>query len=169
VLQRYTIPLPPASSSLLAAHAHAVYTENIALFKSLGCTHRSEAFNSIILPQAQAAIEAIGHALAYAAAVDAGVPKPVLQVYHAAVVRQDSAWYVENGLSRVQQRIEEDKAIKAFMPHLVEYLESLGVENYVNAPIVSERAWKAYVPKLASYTGEAVYEVGGQQQQMAML
>ncbi|KAF5339568.1 hypothetical protein D9611_011500 [Ephemerocybe angulata] len=155
---QYHLPIPDSSDSLLAAHANSLLNENIALFRSLGCTHRSEAFNSVILPQSQPVIEAIGHALAYSAGVKAGLPQPILDVYQCAVVRQDSAWYSEDGhLSRMRQRLQEDAALTAFLPGLSSYMTQLNVEDYVTAPIVSDAAWKAYLPELPSYTGGADY------------
>ena len=158
VQERYSIPLPQPSDSLLAAHANALLKENIDLFNTLGRNHRSEAFNSVILPQSQAVIEAIGQALAYAEAARAGVPQSILDVYQCAAVRQDAAWYSEEGyLSRMQQRMQDDKALTAFLPGLSMYLDQLSIEKYVTAPIVSDAAWKAYLPDLPSYDGHTYY------------
>ncbi|EGO19913.1 hypothetical protein SERLADRAFT_442727 [Serpula lacrymans var. lacrymans S7.9] len=104
LLNRYTIPLPPSDHSLLAHHAHSLLSENLSLLASLPGGHRSPTYNSLILPQAELAIEAMGHALAYAAALASHVPQPILDVYESAVIRRDPAWYSEHGgLSRVQQ------------------------------------------------------------------
>lgn len=144
--------------------------ENIALFRSLGCDHRSEAFNSVILPQSQPVIEAIGHALAYSAAVKAQLPQPILDVYKCAIVRQDPAWYSEERrISRLQQRLQEDAALTSFLPHLPIYLDQLNIEKYVTAPIVSDAAWKAYLPHLSSYTGSASPPISVGPQFLAML
>lgn len=170
VQERYAIDIPSSSDSVLAAHANGLLKENIDLFNTLGRGHRSEAFNSVILPQSQNVIEAIGHALAYSAAARAGIPQPILDVYQCAVIRQDSAWYSEEGrLSRMQQRMQEDKALTLFMPELPSYLDQLGIEKYVNAPIVSDVAWKAYVPELPSYSGNACYMDWDEPQLLAML
>jgi hypothetical protein len=142
----------------------------MALFRSLGCDHRSEAFNSVILPQSQSVIEAIGHALAYSAAVKAQLPQPILDVYKCAIVRQDPAWYSEERrLSRMQQRLQEDAALTSFLPHLPTYLDQLSIEKYVKAPIVSDAAWKAYLPNLQSYTGTASPPFDYGSQVLAML
>jgi len=149
--------MPDPSESLLAQHAASLLQENSDLFLSLNCEHRSDSFNFLILPQSQNVIEAIGHALAYSAAVKAGLPKPILDVYESAIIRQDPAWYSEQaGITRMEQRLREDSAITSFMVHLDEYLDQLGIENYVSAPIVSDESWKDYLETLPVFSGNAV-------------
>ncbi|KAF4612701.1 hypothetical protein D9613_011755 [Agrocybe pediades] len=93
--------------------------ENVDLFLSLNCEHRSDAFTFLILSQSQTVIEAIGHALAYTAAVKAGLPQPILDVYKCAIIRQDPAWYSEQAsITRMEQRLREDAAVSMFMPHV---------------------------------------------------
>ncbi|KAG2004677.1 acyl-CoA oxidase [Coprinopsis cinerea AmutBmut pab1-1] len=164
---RYTLSLPDPSESALAYHAHSLLQENIDLYNSLGCNHRSDEFNFLILPQSQLAIEAIGHAMAYSAAVEAGMPKAILDVYECAVIRQDPAWYSEVlGITRMQQRIREDAAVTSFMQHLPDYLIQLDIENYVQAPIVTDQGWKSYVSLLPKYSGDSVPSDLGQLQAM---
>ncbi|KAF8956577.1 acyl-CoA oxidase [Flammula alnicola] len=156
----FEVPLPDPSESLLAQHAASLLQENHNLFTSLKCEHRSDAFNSLILPQSQNVVEAIGHALAYSAAVKAGLPKPILDIYESAVIRQDPAWYSEEAkISRMEQRIREDAAVSSFMPHLDTFLGQLGIENYVSAPIVSDKEWKVYLESLTVYSGSAIPQV----------
>lgn len=152
----FEIPLPNPSESLLARHAASLLQENQDLFASIHGEHRSEAFNSLILPQSQVVVEAIGHALAYSAGVSAGLPKPIMDVYEAAVVRQDPAWYSEEGITRMDQRRREDAAVSSFMPHLDDFLTQLNIERYVSAPIVSDDSWKGYLNALTVHSGNAV-------------
>ncbi|KAH7890445.1 acyl-CoA oxidase [Phlebopus sp. FC_14] len=157
LLERYRIPLPDASESLLAHHATSLLEENIELLHQLHGGHRSDAFNSLILPQAEPAIEAMGHALAYSAGLRSGLPRPILDVYECSVIRRDPAWYSENaGLTRSIQRIREDEAVTSALSHLDTYLNDLGVAEYVSAPIVSDEAWKSYYEALPVFTGNAV-------------
>jgi len=157
LLQRYQIPLPDPSESLLARHATSIFEENINLLSNLRGGHRSESFNSLILPQAELAVEAMGHALAYSAGLKAGLPKPILDVYECAVIRRDPAWYSENaGLTRILQRVREDEAITSTLPHLETFLNSLGIEEYVSAPILSDKAWKEYYEAMPVFTGNAI-------------
>ncbi|KAF8994018.1 acyl-CoA oxidase, partial [Cyathus striatus] len=160
LIGRYEVPLPDRNESLLARHAISLMEENIQLFTALKCDHRSEAFNALILPQAPIVIEAIGHALAYSAACHAGLPKPILDVYECAVIRQDSAWYTEQaGISRIEQRIREDVAVSSMLPRLASFLAELDIDKYVTAPIVSDAAWKDYLTALPVYTGNALPEM----------
>ena len=156
----FEIALPDPSESLLARHASSLLHENRDLFKSLKCEHRSDSFNSLILPQSQTVIEAMGHALAYSAAVKAGLPKPILDVYECAIIRQDPAWYSEEArISRMEQRLREDAAVSSFMPQLDTFLDQLNIENYISAPIVSDSRWKEYLEALPVYSGNAVPHV----------
>jgi acyl-CoA oxidase len=160
LLQRYHIPLPDVKESLLAWHASSLLRENMDLLKTFKGDHRSDPFNSLILPQSQSVIEAIGHALAYSAAKKAKLPQPILDVYESAVVRQDPAWYSEEtNLSRKNQRIREDAAVSSMMPQLSSYLSQLNIEKYVSAPIVSDVAWKEYLEFLPVHTGTAFPDV----------
>ncbi|KAG0699133.1 acyl-CoA oxidase [Suillus ampliporus] len=141
LLQRYKMPLPDPSESLLAQHAASILEENISLLGSLRGGHRSESFNSLILPQAELAIEAMGHALAYSAGLKSGLPKPILDVYECAVIRRDPAWYSENaGLTRILQRIREDEAVTSTIPDLD----------------TTSTAWKEYYETMPVFTGDAI-------------
>lgn len=156
----FELPMPDPSESLLAQHASSLLQENHDLFTALKCDHRSDAFNSLILPQSQNVIEAIGHAHAYSAAVKANLPKPILDIYETAVIRQDPAWYSEQaGITRMEQRIREDAVITSFMAHLDEYVDQLDIEKYVFAPIVSDKAWKDYLESLTTFSGSAIPQV----------
>ena len=98
---------------------------------------------------------AIGHAMAYSAAVKANLPKPILDVYESSVIRQDPAWYSEHGMPRSAQRIRENKAVSSLIPELPKYLSALEIENYVMAPVISDSRWKAYLSLLIVYNGSA--------------
>ncbi|KAG6831551.1 hypothetical protein H0H92_009470 [Tricholoma furcatifolium] len=155
--KRYTVPMPDPDESLLALHASSLLEENIALLQSIGGDYRSDDFNALILPQSQAVVEAMGHALAYSAAVRSNLPQPILDVYECAVIRQDPAWYSEQGgLSRLNQRRREDAAVSAMLPNLSLYLEQLDIAKYVQAPIVTDAFWKDYLANLPIYSGNAV-------------
>ncbi|KAG2125666.1 acyl-CoA oxidase [Suillus clintonianus] len=157
LLQRYKMPLPDPSESLLARHAASILEENLTLLSSLREGHRSQSFNSLILPQAELAVESMGHALAYSAGLKSGLPKPILDVYECAVIRRDPAWYSENaGLTRILQRIREDEAIISMLPHLDTYLNNLAIEDYVPVPIISDEAWKEYYGVMPVFTGNAI-------------
>ena len=130
------------------------------LLKTISGGHRGDSFNALILPQSQAVIEAIGHGLAYSAALKAKLPQPILDVYECAVIRQDPAWYSEEaGLSRMKQRIREDAAVSSMVPNLASYISQLNIEKYVSAPIVSDTTWKEYLELLPVHSGTAIPSV----------
>lgn len=157
---KYEVPMPDPGESLLALHASSLLEENMALLKSLDGDYRGDSFNALILPQSQPVVEAIGHALAYSAALRAKLPQPLLDVYECAAIRQDSAWYSEQGgLSRMDQRLREDAAVSSMLPQLRSFLAHLDIENYVTAPIVSDAGWKEYLAALPIHTGNAIPQV----------
>jgi acyl-CoA oxidase len=156
LLGRYQIRLPNANESILAKHALSYLEENTQLLRHLPDGHRSESFNALILPRSELAIEAMGHALAYSAAVKANLPKPILDMYECGAVKQDPAWYSEDlGISSTTQRIREDKAVRSMLPRLETYIEDLGIGPYVSAPIISDNAWKQYLAALPVFRGNA--------------
>ncbi|KAG5645680.1 hypothetical protein DXG03_005518 [Asterophora parasitica] len=158
--KRYEVPMPDPAESLLALHASSLLEENIALLKNIKGDHRSDYFNALILPQSQVVVEAIGHALAYSAALQSNLPQPILDVYECAIIRQDPAWYSEQGgLSRMDQRLREDAAVSSMLPNLSSFFADLGIEKYVTAPIVSDAGWKDYLAALPVHTGTAIPEV----------
>jgi len=157
VQSHYTVPIPDSSESLLARRANSLLKEYQDLFKTIKGGHRSEAFNSLIVPQSQTVVEAIGQAMAYSAAAKAGLSKSLLEAYEAVIIRNDQAWFSENaGLSRAQQRLKEDAAVSAIVPNLDALLDGLGIAPYVSAPIVSDAEWKKYAATLETFTGEAI-------------
>ncbi|KAG6890334.1 hypothetical protein C0992_002317 [Termitomyces sp. T32_za158] len=159
--KRYEVPMPDPGESLLALHASSLLEENITLLQSIDGDYRSDSFNALIMPQSQGVVEAIGHALAYSAALRSNLPRPILDVYECAVIRQDPAWYSEQGgLSRIAQRRREDAAVSAVLPDLPTYLEQLNIAKYVQAPIVTDAGWKDYLAALPIHTGNAIPEAG---------
>jgi hypothetical protein len=155
LLERYTLEILPASDSLLARHAHGLMKENRQLLSAIG-GHRRDQFNSLLLPQSQAVVEAIGHAFAYSAAKKSRLPQPILDMYECTVMRLDPAWYSEEAdISRMDQRRREDRAISSMLPDMTAYLSNLKIAEFVTAPIVSDEAWKSYVNGLPAFTGNA--------------
>lgn len=101
-------------------------------------------------------MEAIGHRMAYDAAVAQGVRPALVDLYVANVVKQDPAWYAENaGLGRAAQLAMETRAQDAVLPILGELIQEMDVFAYVNAPLVSDERWDAFVDRLRTYEGNA--------------
>ncbi|KAA1477375.1 acyl-CoA dehydrogenase NM domain-like protein [Dentipellis sp. KUC8613] len=157
ILERYELEASTHPSSLLARHEQDLLDEHKALLRRCG-HHRSDEFNRLFLPSCENIVRAIGHRMAYDAAVDAGLDPTIVAVYLASAVKLDSAWYSEKaGFSRVSQALAEDKALSAALPHLEEWLSKLGVEAHVTAPIVSDDRWNSFVGQLEARTHEPTY------------
>jgi hypothetical protein len=133
---------------MLARHEQGLFEE----LKMLLCStngHRSEEFDRLILPECLPFIQAIGHRMAYDAAVKSNVDQCLIDLYVASCIKLDPAWYVENlSLSRQTQREREASAIDAVFPRLEEYLAKLPVKPYITAPIVSDETWSEHVASL---------------------
>jgi hypothetical protein len=82
LLQRYRVPLPDASESLLSRNAVSLFEENKAFLQQLPEGHRSQPFNTLVLPQAEHAIEAMGHSMAYSAGLRAHTPSKSNNLQH---------------------------------------------------------------------------------------
>ena len=107
-------------------------------------------------------MEAIGHRMAYDAACAAGVRGCLVDLYVANVVKLDPAWYAEHvGLSRAAQRAAEESAHDAVLPLLGELVREMDVVAYVNAPIVSDRAWDTFVNELKTFRGNSEVDLFG--------
>ncbi|KAF7295852.1 hypothetical protein HMN09_01128600 [Mycena chlorophos] len=115
-------------------------------------THRSEHFARLVLPQCKRIVEAIGTSYAYASAVDAGIPEPVLRLFLATAMREDEAWYIEHlGMTQVGLFEAEVQANQDALPHLEEWLEMSGVERYIEVPIMRKEWWDDFVETLPVY------------------
>ncbi|OQE96238.1 hypothetical protein PENNAL_c0001G08606 [Penicillium nalgiovense] len=126
LLGRYEIPNAIKPNSLIAKHEVGYIGELKRLLGNIEEGHRSEAYNSRLLPHCRSLIPAIGHRMAYEAAVDMGVDPDLLALYEAGVVKTDSSWYVENlGLSRTDQFEMECKTADDLVPRVGELLDRL--------------------------------------------
>ncbi|TCD66582.1 hypothetical protein EIP91_001139 [Steccherinum ochraceum] len=156
LLNRYEMPEPADPTSLLAQHEAGLFDEARSVAMSLGTGHRSDAFNRLILPLCQPLIEAIGHRMAYEAAMAAHVDPDILKLYVANALKHDASWYVQHGgLTRREIADMEDRAVGNLLGRLEELLEDTGAEAYVHAPIVSDEGWNAFVDRLPRYSGVA--------------
>ena len=63
------MPETPNPDLILARHEAGLFEEARKIMADLQCEHRSETFNRAILPLCQPLVEAIGHRMAYDAAV----------------------------------------------------------------------------------------------------
>ncbi|KAF9884606.1 hypothetical protein FE257_001428 [Aspergillus nanangensis] len=160
LLGRYSLPRPRFPTSLLAQHEAGLIAECLEMTKRVSCDHRSKEYNNAILPRCRPIVEAIGHRMAYEAALSSNVDADLLSLYEVGVIQLDPGWYIENGLlSRRQVGEMEQHALDAVLPRLGEYLDYLEAEPYCSAPMLSSSAWEAFVGKLGVYRGESEYQV----------
>ncbi|KAI0768840.1 acyl-CoA dehydrogenase NM domain-like protein [Trametes elegans] len=159
LLGRYTMPPPANPDSLLARHEAGLFAELREIIKGVP-HHRSAEVNRRILPHCQPMMEAIGHRMAYDAAVAQGVRPALVELYVAGVVRLDAAWYAEHAaLGRAAQLEMETRAMDAVLPVLGELVKEMDVFAYVTAPIVSDERWGAFVDGLKTFEGAARVDV----------
>ncbi|KAH9851410.1 acyl-CoA dehydrogenase NM domain-like protein [Lenzites betulinus] len=159
LLGRYTLPPSAHPDSLLARHEAGLLSDLRAAVQRVG-QHRGEDANKLILPRCQPMMEAIGHRMAYDAALAHGVRPALIDLYVASVVKLDPAWYVEHaGLGCVAQQAMETLAMDAVLPMLGELVREMDVFAYVSAPIASDERWGSFVDGLGVLEGTASVEL----------
>lgn len=144
---------PPTSNpeSILYRHEQSLISHLRAMLPASG--HRNSETETILLPQCQGLIEAIGHRLAYDAAVEEGLDQYLIDSYVSHAISVDPSWYSEEGgIPRALQKKMELEAATASFQHLESLLERLDVDSYVTAPIVSDERWDAYERSLQTYS-----------------
>ncbi|KAI0066071.1 acyl-CoA dehydrogenase NM domain-like protein [Artomyces pyxidatus] len=157
LLGRVAIPDYLNPDGILAKHEQSLIAHLRGLMAQFS-GHRDPRLEYILLPQCQPLVEAIGHRLAYEAAVKRGIDDRVVNLYVASVVEMDPAWYVEHaGMSRWSQQVQMLDAAAALRPDLERLLVQLGVEDYVTAPITSDEDWNTYVGSLEAFGDSTVY------------
>jgi acyl-CoA oxidase len=145
------IEAPPSSNleSLLSKHEASMISDMRAELAQFSSGSRDPAFESRFTPRALPLIEAVGHRMAYEAAVQSGLERSIIDLFIASVVKLDPAWYSETvGLSRRAQIDMEFDSATILYPQLSELTERLEASAYVTAPIVSEDKWQGYVDAL---------------------
>lgn len=156
------MPPPRDSSSDIARHEAAMFAEARDCLSKFGGNHRSELFNRNILPLSLPLVMAIGHRLAFEAGKQASVDPDLLALYEIGVIKEDSAWYAEQGgISRQTQHEMEAQAVDALLPHLERLVEETGAEPYSNAPMSSEQSWNHFVSELDTFSGNASFDILG--------
>jgi len=163
--KQYVLPPPSRSDSILYQHSAGVYAQCEELLASFPRGHRDPRFNDLVLPQCEKGVLALGCAHAHACAVDAGVPKPLIELFECAAIKLDSTWYSEHiSLIEMARLHKEDKAVHAALPYIREYTDGLNVRQAVTAPIVSDEAWEKWVRdviQLKSYDGVGNQDMSG--------
>jgi acyl-CoA oxidase len=153
------LPASQAPDSIIAQHEAALFAEARDDLTKFGGDHRSEQFNRNILPLALPLIEALGHRMACEAAREANIDPKLVALYESGIIKEDSAWYAEKGMSRRTQREMEAQAADALLPHLEDLVRETGAQPYSNAPMTSERLWDEFVSELETFSGEASIDI----------
>ncbi|KAI0666662.1 acyl-CoA dehydrogenase NM domain-like protein [Trametes maxima] len=155
LLGRYTMPSPADPNSLLARHEAGLFAELRQILKDAP-HHRSAEVSRLVLPRCQPMMEAIGHRMAYDAAIQQGVRPALVDLFVANAVALDAAWYAEHAdLSRSQQQAMSMCAMDAVLPMLDDVVKEMDVFAYVTAPIMSEERWSEFVDGLKTFAGDA--------------
>lgn len=155
------MPATEHPESLLSQHEQGLLQEAQLALASLDRNHRSESFNQEVIPRCRPIVEAIGHRLAYDAAVKAGVQPALLTLYECHVVGKDVGWYIENGLiTRAELRSRETTAANSLQAEIPNLLRDLEVEEYALAPIISAKAWEQFVSRLPSFNASVRQNIG---------
>ncbi|KAF7360502.1 hypothetical protein MVEN_00781000 [Mycena venus] len=151
LLDRYSMIPSADPESLLARHEIGLF-DNCRERLSQMSNHRSPDFGRFILPQALRLVEALGHRIAYDAAVSLGVEKCLIDLYVVSCIKTDSAWYADYAdLPQIAQLNMENVAIEAVLPCMWDLIEGMGVEDYATAPIVSQDSWDQLVASLETF------------------
>ena len=154
---RITLPRSRNPQSRLARHEAAAISELKSRLKGGSGSHRDPQVEPAVLPLCVPVMQAIGHRMAYDAAIEASVDPVLIDIYLASVILTDPAWYSETTepavhLSRSQQLEMQLNVCKKGVARLEEWLAKLEVEPYVLAPIVSEEKWDAHEQRLVTFS-----------------
>ncbi|EAU33843.1 predicted protein [Aspergillus terreus NIH2624] len=168
LIGRYAVPKPARPDSLLAQHEAGYVRELQAALKSIKKAHRSDEYNSLIIPRCRPLIIAIGHRMAYEAALDAGIDADLLALAEAGMVNQDLSWYSENlGFKRFTQYQMERRAMDRILPRLDQLLDELEIGPYCVAPFQTAERFAAFVRAAPAYTGEGVVDLSEEKETFA--
>lgn len=158
---------PPSSNpkSRLACHEAGVVSQiRSCLYRNQGPSeensgsHRRRQIEATILPLCVPLIQAVGHRMAYDAAIEASVDPTLIGIYLSSAILSDPAWYSEANdpsirLSRSEQLEMQLAVCTKGVARLEEWLDKLEIEPYVLASIVSEEKWDAYEQTLEIFGG----------------
>ncbi|CAK5262914.1 unnamed protein product [Mycena citricolor] len=152
LLERYSLDdLWPTVDSPLSRHAQSLLATFRATLQSLD-SHRSDSFNSKIIPHCTLIVEALGLQMAFDAAVRAGLAAEMVELFLVTSMRRDEGWYIENMHMRQSELIcREETAIARALPKLGEWVDASGATPYVTAPIQSQEEWDKFVAGLTAF------------------
>ncbi|KAH8102913.1 hypothetical protein BXZ70DRAFT_758724 [Cristinia sonorae] len=158
LLGRRQLPSPAHTNTLLFKRYDAYLTSNRHLMSSFKNGHRDVRFNNLVLPQCDPGIRALGHALAYSAAQDAGLPQSLLDLFEIAVIKLDSGWFAEHaGVTEAVRITKEDEAAGRVLHDLQKHVDDLNIRPWVASPLISDEKWDWWLDEVrrdnASFAG----------------
>ena len=123
-------------TSLLARHEAGLMEEFRAILAG-SKSHREASVTRKTLPRCLPLVEAIGHRMAYDAAVAAGVMPALVDLFVARVIQRDAAWYADHAnLPRAAQMEMEENAVDAVLKDVnldIKPREKIGVVGRTGA------------------------------------
>lgn len=114
--------------------------------------HRGQEFNRHILPRCRPLVEAIGHRMAYEAARGSGVCPTTLRLFELLCLAPDTGWRASG--DRIITQMFHDSLVKAYdqvLPDMLNAIRESEVNDYITAPIVSDKSWTTFVKELPSF------------------
>ncbi|KAL4250713.1 hypothetical protein ABKN59_005494 [Abortiporus biennis] len=167
-LSKGTYTLPPAQdpSSLLAKYEAGMLKDWQALMATIpggDMTGDPELVNRNVLPRCLPLVESLGYRMAYEAALAEKLPSYIIDLFVANVVKGEPTWFIENlKMTRNEIYEMEAKALDAMLPHQIEWIDSLKLDPYITAPMISEDRWQEFLGTLPHYSGTGKVEWGGE-------
>jgi hypothetical protein len=116
--------------------------------------HRGQGFNRHILPRCRPLVEAIGDRMAYEAARDSRVCPKALRLFELLCLAADPSCPGRLPGDRTNAQMFHDSLVKAYDEALPDMLKAVGeseLNDYVTAPIVSDKSWATFVGELPSF------------------
>lgn len=99
--------------------------------------------------------------MALEAAQSSGINPKLLALYESGVIKEDSAWYSEQGgISRKTQMEMETTSADALLPDIDRLVQETGAQAYSHAPMASEKLWDEFVAGLEAFSGDASLDIG---------
>ncbi|KAI1145319.1 acyl-CoA dehydrogenase/oxidase [Nemania diffusa] len=157
LLGRYKIPEAKIKTCLLARHEAGLWKEAREILESLGDkNHRSEEYNTHLLPRCRDLVKATGHRMAYEAAAISGKLKPeALLLFESTCIKADLSWYCQfEKLNRTDFFVNDANAARDALPLLQEFLsknDQLEGKVVPVAPIMNETTWDNFVQNLPAF------------------
>ncbi|KAI1126242.1 acyl-CoA dehydrogenase/oxidase [Nemania abortiva] len=166
LLGRYKLPEARMKTCLLSRHEAGVWKEAREMMESLGVkSHRSEEYNTYLLPRCRDLVKATGHRMAYESAAMNGKLQPeALHLFESTCMKADLSWYCQSeGLSRNDFFANDSKAARKVFPLLREFLCQNHQSESAMAPIMSDESWDQFVQNLPTFgaintTGATSYD-----------